>query len=152
MKRAIFDSRFGLESVLFALVAGLTQLAALPGLEFLFDWSGDIDNPSPAMTLVIAIRVPLAIALGLVIAVLGFTYFKPALNLTLIISGFVFVSVFGWFARGSYLKDSDSESDLGVIFWDDFGWQNVILSIGNFLWLVALILAAIDYRASRKQY
>jgi len=152
MKRSIFDSRFGLESVLFAVVAGLTQLAALPGLEFLFDWSSDDDNPSQAMTLVMAIRIPVAISLGIAILVLGFTYFRPALNLTLSFAGFTLVSALGWFARGSYLKDSESEPNIGVIFWDDFGWQNVLVSIGNFLWLVAVVLAAIDFRASRKQY
>ena len=152
MKRAIFDSRFGLESVLFAFVAGLTQLAALPGLEFLFDRSHDIDNPSPAMTLVIAIRIPVAISLAMAIVVIGFTYYRPALNFSLILAGAIFVSAVGWFARGAYLKDSDSEPNIGVVFWDDFGWQNVLVSIGNFLWLVALVLAAIDYRASRKQY
>jgi hypothetical protein len=152
MKRSIFDSRFGLESVIFALIAGLTQLAALPGLEFLFDWSGDHDNPSPGMTLVMAIRTPLAISLSIAIVVLGFTYFRPALNLTLTIAGFTLVSALGWFARGAYLKDSDSEPNIGIIFWDNFGWQNVVLSIGNFLWLVALVLAAIDFRAARKQY
>ena len=141
-----------MESVSFALVAALTQLAALPGLEFLFDWSSDTDNPSPTMTLVMAIRVPLAITLGVAIAALGFFRFNSRLNLTLISSGFLLVSLLGWFARGSYLLDSESESDIGIIFWDDFGWQNVVVSVGNFLWLVALILAVIDYRASRKQY
>ena len=152
MKRSVFDSRFGMESALTALVAGLTQLAALPQLAFFFEWSNDIDNPSPENTLIIAWRTPVALVLSVAIVLFALFYFRSRLNLALISVGFLLVAVSGWVGRFGYLHDADAEPSLEHVFWDDFGWQNVILSVGNFLWLAALVLAILDYRARNRVY
>ena len=79
-------------------------------------------------------------------------YFRSRLNLALISVGFLLVAVSGWVGRFGYLHDADAEPSLEHVFWDDFGWQNVILSVGNFLWLAALVLAILDYRARNRVY
>ena len=152
MKRSIFDSRFGMESALVAVIAGLTQLLALPQLAFFFEWSHDRENPSREMTTILALRTPVAIAIVIAIIVLGLVHFTSRINLALIASGFVLVALTGWFARFGYLHDADAEPSLEHVFWDDFGWQNVLLSVGNFLWLIALVLAILDYRARNRAY
>ena len=152
MKRSIFDSRFGMESAVTAVIAGLTQLLALPQLASFFEWSNDSDNPSPVMTIILGLRIPLAIAIVIAIIVMGIVHFSSRINLALISAGFLLVALTGWFARFGYLQDADAESSLEHVLWDDFGWQNVILSIGNFLWLAALVLAILDYRARNRAY
>ena len=152
MKLSIFDSRFGMESAITAIIAGLAHLAALPQLATFFEWSQDNDNPSPENTLIIAWRTPVALLLAVAIAVLAIFYFSSRLNLAMISLGFALVAVSGWISRFGYLSDADAEPSLEHIFWDDFGWQNVILSIGNFLWLAALVLAILDYRARNRAY
>jgi hypothetical protein len=104
------------------------------------------------MTIILGLRIPVAIAIVIAIIVMGIVYFSSRINLALIASGFLLVTLTGWFARFGYLRDADAESTLEHVLWDDFGWQNVILSIGNFLWLAALVLAILDYRARNRAY
>lgn len=86
----------------------------------------------------------IAVLIGLVTLVLAFVRFSKVLNAILIGSGFVLIPIAGTLALTQFVLGELDLSYFPQYFWFDQTFETTLTSVGNVLWVLALIAAVVS--------
>lgn len=143
MRTKITKNIPALIAAILAGVAGLSNLIVIAWKLEVARFQMEEDSASFAFQYWIFITF-VAVLIGIATLVLAFVRFSKVLNVILIGSGFVLIPIAGTLALTQFLLGQVDLSAFPQYFWFDLQFETTVASIGNVLWVLALIAAVVS--------